>query len=246
MAGATERLVHVAELLPGDLHPRLRDDELRRGRLRDDQHARDAEGDGAGSRRSACGRRSKSSTPATGAGAVAGDQGLIDDPVLIQLCMGIPWGRPTTSAPSWRWSTTSAGWIFSAFSIGRNQLPYVGAGGPCRRQRPCRARGQSLARQGRLATNGALVERAVAIVRGMGARVLDPGRGADEAEAGAAVVDGAAQGRLHRRRRHRRRLGGAARSCTASTSPSTIPHPEAEREVGEVLANAERAFAQLT
>ena len=25
------------------------------------------------------------------------DQGLIDDPVLIQLCMGIPWEHQTTS-----------------------------------------------------------------------------------------------------------------------------------------------------
>ena len=37
---------HVAELLPGNLHARLRHDEFRRGRLRDDQHAGHAEGDG--------------------------------------------------------------------------------------------------------------------------------------------------------------------------------------------------------
>lgn len=34
------------------------------------------------------------------------EEGLIEDPVLIQLCMGIPWGRPMTSTPSWRWSIT--------------------------------------------------------------------------------------------------------------------------------------------
>ena len=43
MAGATERLAHVAELPARNLHARLRHDEFRRGRLRDDQHARHAE-----------------------------------------------------------------------------------------------------------------------------------------------------------------------------------------------------------
>ena len=54
------------------------------------------------------------------------NQGLIDDPVMIQLCMGIPWGAPddmhtflamTSSIPK--------DWTFSAFSISRNQLPFV-------------------------------------------------------------------------------------------------------------------------
>ena len=47
MAGATERLEHVARAATGDLHARLRDDELRGGRLRDDEHALDAARDGA-------------------------------------------------------------------------------------------------------------------------------------------------------------------------------------------------------
>ena len=65
MAGATERVAHVAELPARDLHPRLRHDELRRGRLRHDQHARHAARDGAADdRRSGCGRRSRRSTPA--------------------------------------------------------------------------------------------------------------------------------------------------------------------------------------
>jgi uncharacterized protein (DUF849 family) len=36
------------------------------------------------------------------------EEGVIEDPVMIQMCMGIPWGagaRPTISTPSWRWST---------------------------------------------------------------------------------------------------------------------------------------------
>jgi uncharacterized protein (DUF849 family) len=54
------------------------------------------------------------------------EQGLIDDPVMIQLCMGIPWGAPddlhTFLAMT---SNVPKDWTFSAFSISRNQLPYV-------------------------------------------------------------------------------------------------------------------------
>ena len=62
-----ERLAHVEELLPGDLHARLRQHELRRRRrLRHGEHARDAAGDGRRmSATSACGRSSRCSTPAT-------------------------------------------------------------------------------------------------------------------------------------------------------------------------------------
>ena len=33
--------------------------------------------------------------------------GLLDDPILIQLCMGVAYGPPTTSNRCWRWSTCS-------------------------------------------------------------------------------------------------------------------------------------------
>ena len=46
LASAEERLAHVTELSARDMHPRLRDDELRRGRLRHDQHPGDARGHG--------------------------------------------------------------------------------------------------------------------------------------------------------------------------------------------------------
>ena len=37
------------------------------------------------------------------------DEGIIPAPVMVQLCMGIPWGAPMTSTPSWPWSTTCPG-----------------------------------------------------------------------------------------------------------------------------------------
>ena len=102
--------------------------------------------------------------------------GLIDDPVLIQLCMGIPYGAPpdllTFSALVNR---LPAGAVFSAFSIGRMQLPYVAlaaiAGGNVRVGLEDNLQ---LAR-GRPATNAELVERAVTILAAMNVRVMGPG-----------------------------------------------------------------------
>ena len=101
------------------------------------------------------------------------EQGLIEEPVLLQLCMGIPWGAPDDIATLMALvGGMPKGWIFSAFSIGRNQLPYVAmavlAGGNVR----VGLEDNLWLGKGQLATNGALVERAVQIVTGMGARVL--------------------------------------------------------------------------
>ena len=66
------------------------------------------------------------------------------------------------------------GWVFSAFSIGRNQLPYAAlavlAGGNVR----VGLEDNLWLGKGQLATNGELVERAATIVTNMGARVLAP------------------------------------------------------------------------
>jgi len=103
------------------------------------------------------------------------EQGLIDAPVLVQLCMGIPWGAPddigTLQALV---ANLPPDWIFSAFSIGRNQLPYAAlavlAGGNVR----VGLEDNLWLGKGEFATNGALVERAAAIVTNMGARLLSP------------------------------------------------------------------------
>jgi uncharacterized protein (DUF849 family) len=102
-------------------------------------------------------------------------EGLIDDPVLIQLCMGIPYGAPddpTTLMTMVR--GLPAGCVFSAFSIGRMQLPYVAmaalAGGNVR----VGLEDNIYLSRGELATNPELVERAVTILEAMNARVLGP------------------------------------------------------------------------
>jgi uncharacterized protein (DUF849 family) len=89
--------------------------------------------------------------------------------------MGIPYGAPDD--PSTLMAMVNQlppGAIFSAFSIGRMQLPYVAlaaiAGGNVR----VGLEDNIWLARGRLASNGDLVERAVAILEAMNVRVLGP------------------------------------------------------------------------
>jgi uncharacterized protein (DUF849 family) len=102
-------------------------------------------------------------------------EGLIDDPVLIQLCMGIPYGAPDDPTTLMTMvGRLPAGCVFSAFSIGQMQLPYVAmaalAGGNVR----VGLEDNIYLSRGVLATNADLVERAVTILEAMNARVLGP------------------------------------------------------------------------
>ena len=101
--------------------------------------------------------------------------GLIDDPPLIQLCMGIPYGAPDDPGTLLALvNQLPAGAVFSAFSIGRMQLPYVAlavlAGGNVR----VGLEDNLYLARGVLATNRQLVERAVTILEAMNVRVLGP------------------------------------------------------------------------
>lgn len=102
-------------------------------------------------------------------------EGLIDGPAMIQLCMGIPYGAPddplTLMSLVHRLPKEA---VFSAFSIGRNQLPFVAmaalAGGNVR----VGLEDNLFLDRGVLATNRQLVERAKTILEAMGAKVLGP------------------------------------------------------------------------
>jgi len=103
------------------------------------------------------------------------EEGVLASPALVQLCMGVPWGAPddlntllamvAAVPPDWTWS---------AFSLGRHQMPYVAAsvlaGGNVR----VGLEDNLWLGKGQLATNAELVERAVGIVEGLGARIVGP------------------------------------------------------------------------
>ncbi len=100
---------------------------------------------------------------------------LIDDPCMIQLCMGIPYGAPDDPLTLMALvHQLPPGAVFSAFSIGRNQLPYVAmaalAGGNVR----VGLEDNLFLDRGVLATNGQLVERAATILTAMGSKVMGP------------------------------------------------------------------------
>jgi uncharacterized protein (DUF849 family) len=102
-------------------------------------------------------------------------EGVIKEPALVQLCMGVPWGAPDDLNTFMAMvNNVPANWHWSAFSIGRNEMPYVAAavlaGGNVR----VGLEDNLWLDKGRLATNEALVERAVTIVESLGARVIGP------------------------------------------------------------------------
>ncbi|MEM7045338.1 MAG: 3-keto-5-aminohexanoate cleavage protein [Pseudomonadota bacterium] len=101
--------------------------------------------------------------------------GILKEPALVQLCMGVPWGAPDDLNTFMAMvNNIPAGWIWSAFSIGRNELPYVAAavlaGGNVR----VGLEDNLWLAKGELATNEALVTRAVTIIEAMGAKVIGP------------------------------------------------------------------------
>jgi 3-dehydrocarnitine:acetyl-CoA trimethylamine transferase len=101
--------------------------------------------------------------------------GLVEDPPLIQLCTGIPYGAPDDPGTVLAMvNQLPPGAIFSLFAISRMQLPFVALapvmGGNVR----VGLEDNLYLRRGELATNAQLVERAVAILESMNVRVLGP------------------------------------------------------------------------
>ncbi|MFF0669128.1 3-keto-5-aminohexanoate cleavage protein [Streptomyces tendae] len=107
-------------------------------------------------------------------------EGLLDDPTVFQLCMGIPWGAPAD--PGVLQSMVSMlpdGARWASFALGRMQMPWVAQsillGGHVR----VGLEDNLYLGKGNKATNAQLVERAVTLTESIGARVATP----DEARA---------------------------------------------------------------
>lgn len=103
------------------------------------------------------------------------EEGVLDSPALVQLCMGVPWGAPNDLNTLMAMvNAVPEDWTFSAFSLGRDQMAYVAAavlaGGNVR----VGLEDNLWLEKGVLATNAQLVARAVSIIEGLGARVIGP------------------------------------------------------------------------
>lgn len=102
-------------------------------------------------------------------------RGVIPEPAMVQLCMGVAWGAPDdiNTFMAMR-NNIPDDWTFSAFSIGANQLRYVSlaafAGGNVR----VGLEDNLYLDRGVFASNGDLVERAVTILDAQNYPILTP------------------------------------------------------------------------
>ena len=102
-------------------------------------------------------------------------EGVLEGPALVQLCMGVPWGAPDDLNTFMAMvNNVPKDWNFSAFGLGRNQMPYVAAsvlaGGNVR----VGLEDNLFLDKGVLATNAQLVDRAVGVIENLGAKVIGP------------------------------------------------------------------------
>lgn len=101
--------------------------------------------------------------------------GVLETDALVQLCMGVPWGAPDDLNTFMAMvNNVPPNWTFSAFSLGRNQMAYVAAsvlaGGNVR----VGLEDNLMLERGVLAENYQLVEKARGIIEALGARVIGP------------------------------------------------------------------------
>lgn len=109
------------------------------------------------------------------------DESLMDDPVMVQLCMGVPWGAPPDLNTFMAMvNNVPDSWTFSAFSLGRRQMEYVAlaaiAGGNVR----VGLEDNLYLGRGQLASNADLVGRAVEILDRIGYSIKGPDQVRDE------------------------------------------------------------------
>lgn len=102
-------------------------------------------------------------------------EGTLTSPALVQLCMGVPWGAPNDLNTLMAMvNAIPEDWTWSAFSLGRDQMPYAAAavlaGGNVR----VGLEDNIFLEKGVLATNAQLVEKSVKVIEGMGARIIGP------------------------------------------------------------------------
>jgi len=103
------------------------------------------------------------------------EEGVIEGPALVQLCMGIPWGAPNDLNTYMAMvNNIPSDWHWSSFSISRDQMPYVAAsilaGGNVR----VGLEDNIWLEKDVLATNESLVHKATTIIEAMGSTIMNP------------------------------------------------------------------------
>ena len=108
-------------------------------------------------------------------GAQLYKEGLLDDPPMFQMCLGIPWGAPATPlAMQAMKDIMPKEAVWSGFAISKQEMPYVAQtvimGGNPR----VGLEDNLYLSKGKLATNAQLVEKAIRIVSDLGVTIMTP------------------------------------------------------------------------
>lgn len=111
------------------------------------------------------------------------EEGLIESPPMFQICLGIPWAAPATpEVMTVMRNLLPQGAVWAAFGISRWEFPMVAQavtlGGHVR----VGLEDNLYLSKGEYAGNGALVEKAVRIIREVGAEPVEPERAAEVLE----------------------------------------------------------------
>ena len=108
-------------------------------------------------------------------GAQLYKEGLLNDPPMFQMCLGIPWGAPATplAMQAMKDIMPKEG-VWSGFAISKNEMPFVAQtvimGGNPR----VGLEDNLYLEKGKLATNAQLVEKAIRIVNDLGVSTMTP------------------------------------------------------------------------
>ncbi|TWH01755.1 uncharacterized protein (DUF849 family) [Nocardioides sp. J9] len=103
------------------------------------------------------------------------EEGLIDEPAMFQLCMGVPYGSPADALTLLAMvNQLPEGAVWASFALGAMQIPWVAQsillGGHVR----VGLEDNLYLRRGVKATNAQLVEQARVVIEGMGAKMATP------------------------------------------------------------------------
>lgn len=103
------------------------------------------------------------------------EEGLVEDPPMFQLCLGIPWGAPVnTQTMAYMAGELPANAVWAGFGIGRNQFPMVAQAAILGGHVRVGLEDNLYLEKGVYASNGTLTEKAVTIIETLGSKVASP------------------------------------------------------------------------
>ncbi len=107
-------------------------------------------------------------------------EGLIDEPPMFQICLGIPWGaEANTNSMKAMVDELPENANWAAFGIGRAQMPMLAQSAILGGNVRVGLEDNLYLERGVKATNGQLVERGVNIVEQLGGRIVGPQKARD-------------------------------------------------------------------